>query len=105
MKFERYNRDALKVSKASQLENGIAETYLKSKVPFYVLRIIICVSCIVAVVLGIGDINNKVACYSFCVVLGVEVLVYAVFQIVFQTKIAERKPPQMSKRGALYDTK
>ena len=102
--FERYNKDALKTSKASQLENGIAKTYLKCKVPSYVLRAILCVTCIVAAILGIIDFGNKAACYALCVALGVEVLTYAVFQIVFQTKIAERRPPQMSKKGALYDT-
>jgi len=110
VEFELHNAKALKANKSSQLENGIIDTYLKNKTPFHVLWIVIFMTCFISAILGAADMMvltheaGKVLCYVLCVVLGLEILAYAVFQIVFQTKIAERKPPQMSKRGALYDT-
>ena len=103
MKYELDSKDALVANKTSQLENGIIETYSKYKTLFNVLRIVICVTCVIALFLGLGGILSKTACYAMCIVLAAEVLAYAAAQIGFQTKIAERKPPQMSKRGAFYD--
>ena len=97
------NKEALRESKTSQLENGIVETYSKYKVLFTILKVVICATCVIALFLGISESAGKLASYALCVVLAIEVLAYAAAQIAFQTTIAEHRPPQMAKGGAFYD--
>ena len=104
VKFEIGSRGVLREGRTSQLENGIIETFLKYEIPFAVLNVVITVTSIVAMLMGAADNASKYLCYALCVVLAVEVLAYAASQIAFQTRIAERRPPQMQKEGAFYDT-
>ncbi len=103
VRYERSSKGAIMSAKTSQLENGIVDAYTRYEKLFIILRAIIAVTCLVALFLGITGAIDRYICYAFCILLAIEILAYAIVQIVFQTTIAERKPPQMSKEGAFYD--
>ena len=100
----RINRD-LNANKISQLENGIIKSAKVYNRVFSALKLLTYLTGSGFFILGIGNVLPKFLNYVMCGVLAAEIILQAMLYIHFQVKVAHRRPPQMEKKGALYDEK
>lgn len=98
-------KNNLRTVRKSQLENGIIIAAKKYSVLFLILYIIIMLTAFVFLLISTGDSLSKLLYYILCGVLAAMLFIIALLHIRFQTKVAKRRPPQMDKKGALYDEK
>lgn len=95
----------IKAESDSSLRNGIIAESKRSSKYMSIVQWIIIITSAVSMALLITNVTNRYLLYGLCFLFALELFIYALLNIRFQSDVAKRAIPQFNKKGAYYDDK
>ena len=95
----------IKIDSDSAIRNGIIEQSRKSSKIMTMMKWFVFATVAVSAILLYTGVTNRYLLYGMCGLLFIELFIYALLNIRFQSDVAKRAIPQFNKKGAYYDEK
>lgn len=95
----------IELSTSSMMSNGILAEAKRFNIINSIIRFFLYIWMILCLLCSFADDASSIACYGMACTAAAGLIVLSLSHIVFQTRIAHRRPPQFKKKGAAYDEK